>query len=686
MSQSRSYSDLFRDTVQAGLRDDSIQNVDVVQKRSYSDSSPNNFAEASSPLDEFLQHPKCLVNSSVLDSTVPFSKIRPQSLRRQNSTESTSQISSDGSRPCSSANSRPGSAEYNQTDCSDENAASQRFRDFQSETSDDFGYFFTFKDTLNEYSDRLLSEFKQDNQIQDFPVTFAKIASSTRKTNNSSEQSPERETGTGIWNVQRDMSNLSLTTKMLDEAKEGEMRKEENSAEEQSIFDYDITYDSFKEDITKNDCTIAEANSEQSYASAHDQQQACTSKDLIEISSIINDEKLDEEKLKSPKEPDDTNVEQQPYEKHSCSQLLYCQTCYKRICTECVSSCCRGHVTTNFSKYLRTIELQAEEILDEAYNGIDILTDDMEDVMLDMSTLNKRATEAIASVQFSSHVMLAAVEEREKELFRQITEVRQWKYDALHEKYANLRDDQARLAEAVHALKYVLYEMRSHPSEIMKMKDRVMAEIWQICQNRRTSSRSDQENWISFKGTENNVIPVIANVGSVSARSPGVIGDRKTESFSKFDEMNLQHGPIAFGRPILNYDFNINLANRETNLYVYSTEVTIIGYHGENSDKNLSRPWGVAVDTDGNIIVSDRSNNRIQIYQSDGTLINQFGQYGSGECEFNRPAGITVDAKRRIIVADKDNHRVQMWRSARRIQLSLGNSDKFRLRDCSYRH
>lgn len=94
-----------------------------------------------------------------------------------------------------------------------------------------------------------------------------------------------------------------------------------------------------------------------------------------------------------------------------------------------------------------------------------------------MSTLNKRATEAIASVQFSSHVMLSAVEEREKELFRQITEVRQWKYDALHEKYANLKGDQARLADAVHALKYVLQEMRSHPSEILKMKDRVLAEV-----------------------------------------------------------------------------------------------------------------------------------------------------------------------------------------------------------------
>lgn len=204
--------------------------------------------------------------------------------------------------------------------------------------------------------------------------------------------------------------------------------------------------------------------------------------------------------------------------------------------------------------------------------------------------------------------------------------------------------------------------------------------MWQIRQNRRTSSRSDQENWISFKGTENNVIPVIANVGSVSARSPGVIGDRKTESFSKFDEMIFQYGPIPYGRPILNYDYNINLSNRETNLYVNSTEVTIIGYHGENSDKNLSRPWGVAVDTEGNIIVSDRSNNRIQIYQNNGTLIGGFGQYGSGPCEFNRPAGITVDMRNRLIVADKDNHRIQVCIDATACINSLKENSYFSIR------
>jgi tripartite motif-containing protein 71 len=75
------------------------------------------------------------------------------------------------------------------------------------------------------------------------------------------------------------------------------------------------------------------------------------------------------------------------------------------------------------------------------------------------------------------------------------------------------------------------------------------------------------------------------------------------------------------------------------------------------------RPWGVCCDLDGNIIVADRSNNRIQIFRPDGTFYHQFGKQGSEPGQFDRPAGVTSDLKRRIVVADKDNHRIQVFRS-----------------------
>lgn len=65
---------------------------------------------------------------------------------------------------------------------------------------------------------------------------------------------------------------------------------------------------------------------------------------------------------------------------HPCSQLFYCQTCCKTICKECTTHCVYKHVTIDFIEFLETAQRQAEEVLIEAYLGIDVLADDMENM------------------------------------------------------------------------------------------------------------------------------------------------------------------------------------------------------------------------------------------------------------------------------------------------------------------
>lgn len=88
--------------------------------------------------------------------------------------------------------------------------------------------------------------------------------------------------------------------------------------------------------------------------------------------------------------------------------------------------------------------------------------------------------------------------------------------------------------------------------------------------------------------------------------------------------------------------------------------VTVFGKEG-SGDYDLCRPWGVCCDNNGHIIIADRSNNRIQIFRSDGSHVRKFGQQGTEEGEFNRPAGVAIDYYGRIVVTDKDNHRVQVF-------------------------
>ena len=79
-------------------------------------------------------------------------------------------------------------------------------------------------------------------------------------------------------------------------------------------------------------------------------------------------------------------------------------------------------------------------------------------------------------------------------------------------------------------------------------------------------------------------------------------------------------------------------------------------------------PAGIALDSDGNVYVSDEALNRVSVFSGKGEFVHCWGREGSGEDEFNRPAGIAFDAEDNLLVADGLNCRVQRYtRDGRRL-------------------
>ncbi len=85
----------------------------------------------------------------------------------------------------------------------------------------------------------------------------------------------------------------------------------------------------------------------------------------------------------------------------------------------------------------------------------------------------------------------------------------------------------------------------------------------------------------------------------------------------------------------------------------------------------FSYPRAVAVDAQGRIYVADSGNNRVQVFNPDGSFLRQFGSTckldtregctGDGRGQFNEPWGIAVDGEGNVYVADTWNHRVQKF-------------------------
>ena len=78
-------------------------------------------------------------------------------------------------------------------------------------------------------------------------------------------------------------------------------------------------------------------------------------------------------------------------------------------------------------------------------------------------------------------------------------------------------------------------------------------------------------------------------------------------------------------------------------------------------DGMFDYPRGVAVTDKDEIVVGDQCNNRVQLFNSNGTFLRSFGHRGKNSGEFNRPDGIAIDKDRNIFVADSGNHRVQIF-------------------------
>ncbi|GIV99440.1 flippase activity-associated protein Agl23 [Roseiflexus sp.] len=72
----------------------------------------------------------------------------------------------------------------------------------------------------------------------------------------------------------------------------------------------------------------------------------------------------------------------------------------------------------------------------------------------------------------------------------------------------------------------------------------------------------------------------------------------------------------------------------------------------------LIQPRGVAVDPQGNVIVSDSGNHRLIVFDPSGTPIRTIGGFGNGDGQFYEPRGVAVDAAGNMYVADTWNARI----------------------------
>jgi sugar lactone lactonase YvrE len=75
----------------------------------------------------------------------------------------------------------------------------------------------------------------------------------------------------------------------------------------------------------------------------------------------------------------------------------------------------------------------------------------------------------------------------------------------------------------------------------------------------------------------------------------------------------------------------------------------------------FNAPNGIAIDGSGTVYVVDSGNARVQVFNSSGQFLRQWGSLGGQPGEFARPSAIAVDRRGNVYVTEFDNHRVQKF-------------------------
>lgn len=407
--------------------------------------------------------------------------------------------------------------------------------------------------------------------------------------------------------------------------------------------------------------------------------------------------------------------QQTPCSKHEHEILrLYCDTCLSPICRECTMTEHVGHSFIYLQDAIDDSRTVTVKLLTDAKAGMKAIEESLKVTQGMAERVEMRSQAVSTDIRNITRRHMAALEERERDLLRRVEKIRQVKGKSLHMQMDDLKVGLMTLNRTVENVESVLNTGRD--IDILKTKESMVKEMQRLRSLRGHLQPHEDDN-ILFTPPDAALNVAISKLGFItsSAYAPNcvAVGDGlkralkgKLSIFVIQAKDHLGEQRVVGGDPIEcviqspeGALFRTEVVDRQNGTYSVTyrpqTEgqhiisVMINGKHihespftvGVRSGRNYAavgammmqfggegeeegkvcRPWGICYHKDGLVLVADRSNNRIQAFNPDGTYHHQFGSAGTRNGQFDRPAGVASDSQGRVVVADKDNHRIQVF-------------------------
>ena len=392
---------------------------------------------------------------------------------------------------------------------------------------------------------------------------------------------------------------------------------------------------------------------------------------------------------------------------------LYCETCEELICLHCTVKIHKDH---QYDLVGDTFERHKEEMttcVEPVENDLSITSKAKEQLGVRMQELDGKGAAVKAGIQQEIRQLQKVLEERMVKLFNQVDQHVERKKKNLA---AQMDEVETIETQQISCLSFLKESLRTgSQGEVMKVKKAVMKQVKEMrdnfepdmlppCEpaNVKFVASSELESACKKFGEvylqEVSPEKCYATGKGLEVAEPG---ERATAVLHVFDDKGK-----ACDIPVENVtsELESEITSKKTKCIVKKTEASqyeisyqptsrgrhqlLIEVEGEHIKGSpfpviviktiggLNKPWGVAVNKRGDIIVTENEECSVSIFSPAGEKIKSFGSYGSNHGQFDSPRGVAVDADDNILVADCNNSRIQKFTSDESFITAVGKCGK----------
>ncbi|CAH3038490.1 unnamed protein product [Porites lobata] len=329
---------------------------------------------------------------------------------------------------------------------------------------------------------------------------------------------------------------------------------------------------------------------------------------------------------------------------------LFCKDCKVAICSACAMTLHEGHGKMLLQEATHARKTQIKSTIKSLKDKALEKRKKVEKMNQKSIELQSQVADVKSQVQSFVDQIIAIIEARKQDVFDVIDNQAKKSLESLSQKKDEV-DKQVKLIESAIEQTETLLK-RSFSTEILGFSetfDTILRE--QSSQENRDTeciprfSFTKSEKLISLLNMSEGIGNVEFVVNEPKSQQSGTKGKESSNVIAGNKGANVRdsHGPLE--------------TQVQTRRF---RSVLSFGRYGKSVGM-LDRPWGVAVNDQDEIAVTESGSHRVLVFGSDGTHLRSFGRSGKNNGEFQYPEGIAFDSHGNILVADRNNCRVQVF-------------------------